>query len=650
MDIDVRCEIKTTVCRHSVSNASEAQALFDRIGQQAQIQNYRAMIVIETTTNAESILWRDQNTPYFGKDVTVLDNTFTRDRSDELTRILGSEQYVAVYARAFDAGLFASLAGTVRQGGVLIWISRPLDQWANHSLYGRRLLSLLNVVTSSTMLTTPSPQAATMHTAGVIEQDKLLATLYEVCSTDGNAVAVLAGKRGRGKSTLLGRLVSKLSPSGKQILITAPYRGAIRNVSKSVSGSELPFVAVDRVLDHSADILLVDEAANVPLDLLSQWVMHFPKVVLATTVEGYESAGRGFTIRFSRWLDEHRPGWHRLEPVHPWRWDPGDPLEWFVDRLLLSTDAAALPPPEAFSEAPTFLHISQQQLASDDALLASIYQLLREHHYQTSVLDLQHLLDAENLLVFVAMVSGQCIAASLIAIEGELDLSLHEAIVAKERRIAHQLLPQLLAQTANQVTALNARYARVMRIAVAPAWRRRKIASGLLTFIERTLIGSVEVIGASFADTSVANAFWQDQRYLIVHQGFRPNPRSGARSLAVLKALDSNYEALLQSVHRLYRDNHHATVGDSLEQNDDPHLSDEAILGRLIRGERNVHDTLGALRRYVKQTPDNANWLEQLYERLGCEETDSRRVREKKLRRWLGRQTTNESASYRAHE
>ena len=278
-------------------------------------------------------------------------------------------------------------------------------------------------------------------------------------------------------------------------------------------------------------------------------------------------------------------------------------------------------------------------------MLQAVYALLRAHHYQTSVLDLQHLLDAKNLAVFIATVSGQCVAASLVAIEGELDGSLHEAIVAKERRIAHQLLPQLLAQTANQTTALDARYARVMRIAVSPAWRRRKIASGLLKYIESALSSSVDLMGASFADTEAAKALWQQHDYLIIHQGYRQNPRSGARSLAVLKSLESSYEGLLQSVHRLYLDNHHSDANNTPQVNDDPYLSDQAILERLVRGERNVHDTLGAIRRFARQTPDNTLWLEQLYTRLGCQESDSQRMREKKLRLWLSEQTIGKSTS-----
>ena len=175
MGDDVRCELTTTVCRHTVSNANEAQALFERIRIQAYSPAFRALIIVETTFNAEAVQWRKWTTEHLKHDVVVLDELRYRDRSDELTQILGSEYTTAVYARAFDAGLFASLAGTVRLGGVFIWISSPLDKWAELSRYGRRLVSLLEQIPTSPAVSDIA------NTTSSSEQDRLLATLRKLC-------------------------------------------------------------------------------------------------------------------------------------------------------------------------------------------------------------------------------------------------------------------------------------------------------------------------------------------------------------------------------------------------------------------------------------------------------------------------------------
>ena len=108
MDIDVRCEIKTTVCRHSVSNANEAQALFERIARQAYSPEFRKLIIIETAFNetafnAEAVQWRKWTAEHIKHDFVVLDKSQYRDRSDELTQILGSEFTTAVYCLLYTS-------------------------------------------------------------------------------------------------------------------------------------------------------------------------------------------------------------------------------------------------------------------------------------------------------------------------------------------------------------------------------------------------------------------------------------------------------------------------------------------------------------------------------------------------------------------
>ncbi len=630
----IRCEIKTIVCRQTVSNAVEAQAIFTRMHLNAGVSHCRALIVIESTDAIESNQWQTWITDHYGDDVSIVNNKQTCDRSDELTRHLGNEHDFVIYARDFDAGLFAAVSGTVRRGGTFFWITSPLDQWAASSRYASRLQRLLSAIPNTV---SDNEKAA----ENLSEQNQILLELVELYSRDVPTLSVIEGKRGRGKSTLLGRLAKTLAAKQVDCLFTSTYRGGIKSIEKYID--EPSFTTIDQVLDQTnidkAPVLLVDEAANISLELLKQWTRHYPKVVLATTVEGYESAGRSFTIRFAQWLDTNLPGWHRFEPQLPWRWNPDDPLEQFIDQLTLSATSADQTV-ELDSATPVYSEVTQDQLASDENLLKSVYELFRKHHYQTSAIDLQHLLDAPKTKIFIGSVSEHLVAAAIVALEGELEKSLHEAIVSRQRRLTHQLLPQLLAQTANQTTALAARYARVTRIAVSPGWRRRKIASELLRFITTTVSNNVDIIGASFGNSFEARAFWHKNGYLDIHQGYRPNPRSGNPSLAVVKALDTRFSSFIRKVHLHYLDNHQPGEIEAFDELEDPFLTDSRLLERLARGERQVHETLGPLRRLIGASDKNGNWLDKLYENLGCEVHDSQRSREKKLRHWLSRKTT----------
>src|SRR5690606_42099695 len=52
------------------------------------------------------------------------------------------------------------------------------------------------------------------------------------------------------------------------------------------------------------DLVIVDEAAQLPVALLQHLVLCHPDTPLAfaTTTHGYEGTGRGYVLRFSKWL------------------------------------------------------------------------------------------------------------------------------------------------------------------------------------------------------------------------------------------------------------------------------------------------------------------------------------------------------------
>ncbi|TGD49198.1 hypothetical protein C9F10_05710, partial [Salmonella enterica subsp. enterica serovar Poona] len=53
-----------------------------------------------------------------------------------------------------------------------------------------------------------------------------------------------------------------------------------------------------RACGRCADWLVFDEAAAIPSPLLLQLVSRFPRILLTTTVQGYEGTGRGFFLKF----------------------------------------------------------------------------------------------------------------------------------------------------------------------------------------------------------------------------------------------------------------------------------------------------------------------------------------------------------------
>jgi len=67
------------------------------------------------------------------------------------------------------------------------------------------------------------------------------------------------------------------------------------------------------------DLVLIDEAASIPLPLLESFIKQHSRMIFATTEHGYEGSGRGFALRFKKILNEFCPQWKsaRLEtPCH----------------------------------------------------------------------------------------------------------------------------------------------------------------------------------------------------------------------------------------------------------------------------------------------------------------------------------------------
>ena len=210
-----------------------------------------------------------------------------------------------------------------------------------------------------------------------------------------------------------------------------------------------------------------------------------PVLLFASTVHGYEGAGRGFAIRFQKILNDITPQWRAMRMEHPVRWALGDPLELMTFRMLLLDAAPA--DISAFdslaAEDCEIQRLNRKQLAKDEPLLRQIFGLLVLAHYRTSPQDLRILLDGPNVSVVVMRYQGQVIATALVAAEGDIEAELAEAIWRGGRRVRGHLLPQTLAHHAGFPDAASLKGERVVRIAVHPDLQGRGFGSRLVKYL-----------------------------------------------------------------------------------------------------------------------------------------------------------------------
>ena len=556
---------------------------------------------------------------------------------DQGLRVLGSEHVLLVLDahEGFDPDVFGAASGTVVGGGLLLLLSPPLDRWhtfpdpqnaritvaphAPASLSGRflaRLARLLpgaggvvvvrqgEAIPTALPSDTPLPPLEPVPADGRYRSgDQRLAVeaILRTAAGRRRRPLVLSADRGRGKTAAFGLAAAELLLAGRQrVLVTAPRReavstlfaqarahlpGAEQSTGRLVwEGAVLEFLAPDVLLREGppADLLLVDEAAGIPLALLARLLRRYARVAFASTVHGYEGTGRGFALKFHALLDREAPGWQLQELKTPIRWAAGDPLETAVNRLLL-LDVEIAPAAAVAEFDPAhcrFDCLDREVLAGDETTLRQLFGLLVLSHYRTRPFDLRHLLDGPNLEVYVLRHRDTVLATALLAREGELAGELVGAVFRGERRVQGHLLPQSLVANLGLEPAASMRYGRIMRIAVHPRLQGRGLGSRLLASIEdEARRAGLDWLGSSFGLAPELLDFWQGNGYRPVRIGMRREASSGAHAVSLLLPLGAAAEALMAQARQRF--------GEQLSwQLTDSHRTLEATLVRRLWPER----------------------------------------------------------------
>nr|WP_256390978.1 tRNA(Met) cytidine acetyltransferase TmcA [Natronoarchaeum rubrum] len=386
---------------------------------------------------------------------------------------------------------------------------------------------------------------------------------------------VIEADRGRGKSSAAGLAAGSLVADGADVLVTAAeFRGARelfaradellaeldangrndadtaasngRDVPRRIDrpgGGSLTFAeptdAVERV--GEADAVIVDEAAALPVRLLEGF-LDADRVAFATTVHGYEGAGRGFSVRFRDRLGESRHEVTDATLAEPIRYAAGDPVEvWAFDALLLD----ARPPVEqlvadADPETAERRRLDADDLLADPTLLRETFGLLVLAHYRTEPNDLARLLDAPNLAVEALLVDGHVVSVALLAREGGLPAALRADMYDGERVRGNMLPDVLTTQLRDEDAAAPAGW-RVLRIATHHAARSRGLGSELLSAVRERASAAdgagLDWVGVGYGATPELLDFWASNGFATLHLSTTRNDASGEYSAIMLDPL-----------------------------------------------------------------------------------------------------------------
>ncbi len=513
---------------------------------------------------------------------------------DQCRNHLGSE-YDAVLLdchSGFEPDAIGIVAGTVKAGGLLIMITPALSDWPKirdypfekrtpHGLspprYSRYIERLSRRVRSSEYCILieqgsrlpPMPDLPQSRSGQNRpdhgDQTEAVSAVQKVVTGQRRRPVVLLADRGRGKSAALGIAARTLLDSGRvrRIGVCGLNRKSVENVFKharvdpSTHSSALKFIPADLLIREKADIemLLVDEAATLPIPVLTKILKTYPRIAFASTVHGYEGTGRGFATHFGKLLNQYTRGWKKCELRQPIRWSEQDPVERLLfDILLLDAEPG---PAEGEKHAASNIRITavdKDELAACESRLREVFALLTQAHYRTRPADLRYLLDSPNLYIYCSSFQGQVSGVALVSVEGGLSETHARKIWGNRSRPVGHLFAELLTAQSGFHEGAQQTTARIVRIVVKPEYQRSGIGSALINEIANQY-NALDSLSASFAADAPLIRFWAKNGFSPVRVGFSQSANTGAPSCALMCPLSEQGKRLAYRAQDKFREN-----------------------------------------------------------------------------------------------
>lgn len=553
-------------------------------------QDWACQTVATMLSDQQHVLWVSTEGKFLPTNHTVINNKQYRQH-------LGVEYDYVVYDSyaGTRANALIALSGTIKRGGLMIEITPPDEEWEyyadpelnqqtseffrdqclpNHfvswllhqlahdptivTFNGDRLTGQTQLISST--VETDDQAAFSSNTPYFSDQQKhVVDTIVKLAHSAKPSPVVITADRGRGKSTALGLAARQLITEGmKDIIITGPTPDACLTAlthSRDLGLSSEPvpstgathqacirFVPFDELLKQAITpaLLMVDEAAAIPVTILKQLLKQSKRVVFSSTIHGYEGTGRGFELRFKPYLNELTPNWLHLNMTTPARWHRDDCLEQFWFRAMLFCENHHDTIHRTANAATNGTHTFKgQDLVQHPLMLYQAFNLLINSHYQTSPDDLQRLVTCPEYQMIITVEQNQVVGATLVVEEPNLLSELGDKIVLGQRRIKGFLSAQTVGFQHGTTTAFAYSFLRVVRIAVKPNFRRKGIATTMLQQAKALASEkSFHFLSTSYGLTPDLLDFWREQSFELINIGLHQDAVTGEYSGLCLHPID----------------------------------------------------------------------------------------------------------------
>lgn len=525
----------------------------------------------------------------------------------ETSHILGSTfDYVFIDLRIyFEPNKICLLIETVRGGGIIFILGLPLHKWIysinkdplfkNEEPRKSNLLQwfLDNIKDNSTSYlgdfsisdiiphynlmpysTTLNAKIANFNVT--IEQKRVVENLLKdlLNSSHPDSCFVLLANRGRGKSAAVGLTLSefyyKEKFSSLNVTISSPYLSNVQTlfdfISRGLSSRKTKFKAkyrnkeiseiriskkirfqylkpsdIDRNL--KSDIIIIDEAASIPVEILREILRIKNKKIFISTIHGYEGASRGFQYKIVNYL-------RKQQRILLKEYTLGQPIRYLkkdsIEELLNKSFFLNLDIDPIFSENINRDLITLQKYSDSSYLfseegsskLRQLFGIMVYAHYRNQPNDLLLIADSgKHFLIGLYGINDQnnkiLLGSSQLAREGKISQYARDKIVSGDF-IEGEIIPSVAIRHFSYDFA-NFQGLRIVRIASHPSLIGKGYGRLALEKIIQEFT-SYDWIGVSFGATVRLVKFWKKFGFKVVHIRPTKTAETGEWNIIVIRS------------------------------------------------------------------------------------------------------------------
>ena len=420
-----------------------------------------------------------------------------------------------------------------------------------------------------------------------------------------HGVMIITADRGRGKSSVLGIAAGMLAGKFKRIGITAPdfsnvgeifrffeISARVRDLKvkrkwKSIIGKnfKVEYVEPVDVEPKKYDLLIVDEAAGIPVPLLLKY-LKAKRVIYSTTTHGYEGTGRSFSIRFMKEVRKRVKNLISIEMNEPIRYSKDDPVEkWLFDTLLLDSEPPKLEKVEIREL--EYKKYEIEELLNDEKKLREYYGIFVLAHYRNNPNDFGILCDAPNHEIRTLEYKGHIVCSVQLAREGNIENYADELYYGTTP--PGNIVPDVMIKHHRMKDFAKYRGFRIVRIATHPDFMDMGIGSLMLENIKRE---HGDWIGSSFGATERLMHFWTSNGFYPIHISPKVNESTGEYSVVIIYPKSDEIKEKVEMARRKFGERFITSLGEI-------HRNMEAGIAREI---------LNSLPKYKNLELDSIDW------------------------------------------